>query len=113
MRLPPMTTRSWMVAVAVVALVLSGIVGLKQRQDNFAYRAQWHRIIVATLRARRAARPNDTRVPRLMVYRQSLVSKHQHAARCPWLPVESTRQNRNESRQAQAVGNRRIARWSP
>jgi hypothetical protein len=43
---------------------------------------------VATLKARRAAEPNDPVPPRLIVYYQSLASKYQHAARYPWLPVE-------------------------
>jgi hypothetical protein len=51
MRLPRMTTRQWMIAVAIVGVLLGGIDGaqrLRRRRDEFADRAQWHREIVAT-----------------------------------------------------------------
>jgi hypothetical protein len=54
-----MTTRRWMIAGAVVALLLAGIVGidrLRRRHDDFVYRAWWHSTTVAALKARRAAR---------------------------------------------------------
>jgi hypothetical protein len=41
MRLPRMTTRRWMVAVAVVGLLMGGY-RLKQRHDDFLSRAQYH-----------------------------------------------------------------------
>jgi hypothetical protein len=91
MQFPRMTTRRWMVAVAVVALLLGGIVGvyrLRRWHDGFVYRAQWHSRIVVTLRTRWRVAPNDPVPPRLIVYYRSLASKYQHAARYPWLPVE-------------------------
>ena len=86
-----MTTRRWMIVVAVVGLLLGGIVGvyrLRQRHDALVYRVWWHRTIVATLKARGRASPNDPATPRLLVYHESLAHKYQHAARYPWLPVE-------------------------
>ena len=48
MRLPRMTTRRWMVAVAVVGLAMSGIMGgvrLKRRRDSFLGRLRYHALI--------------------------------------------------------------------
>ena len=45
MRLPRMTTRRWMVAVAIVALSLGGslyAVRLKRKSDSCLARATWH-----------------------------------------------------------------------
>jgi hypothetical protein len=67
-----------MVAVAVMTVLLGGIVGvyrLGRRRGNFVGRAQWYSRTLATLRARRAAAPNDPVPPRLIVYYASLARK--------------------------------------
>ena len=53
MRFPRMTTRRWMVAVAVVALVMGEIVGgvrLTRRRDLFVRLAQFHAQMAAESR---------------------------------------------------------------
>jgi hypothetical protein len=53
MRLPGMTTRRWMVAVAVVALLAGGLVGgyrLKRRRDYFLSRIYYHNLMASLCR---------------------------------------------------------------
>jgi hypothetical protein len=82
-----MTTRRWMVVVAVVGLLMGGV-QLRRRHDDLVGRAQWHSRAVATWNARRAAAANDPIAPRLITYHESLASKYWYATRYPWLPVE-------------------------
>ncbi len=84
-----MTTRRWMVAVAVVGLLLgigaSGLRSLKYSRTASAHlnRFTWiyltlpHRGMAETMRLRRKAK-----------YHLGLYDKYKAAARRPWLPVE-------------------------
>jgi hypothetical protein len=105
MRLPRMTTRRWMIVVAVVGLLMGGTVRLKQRRDRFLARAEYHakleylyrtmgsdvinfleervdpqqRTKLACLRAR---------LPDEITYQGPMACKFRHAARYPCLPLE-------------------------
>jgi hypothetical protein len=99
MRLPRMTTRRWMVAVAVVALVL-GAVQLKRRRDDLLSGAQSHAQVEQKWRQwealeRRALQAGEVDanpslaawVARRISYHRTMARKYRHAARFPWLPV--------------------------
>jgi hypothetical protein len=108
MRLPRMTTRRWMVAVALVSIPLSGYKSrqLKQRHDYFLSRLEYHarredeavgwertdRIMVE--REKRAgSRCDDLRrhldqISQGVEYYSALARKYRRAARYPWLLVE-------------------------
>jgi hypothetical protein len=107
MRLPRMTTRRWMIAVAAIGLIIGAGVLLKQRRDYFLALVQSHQKEVASSMARANAlksRFGDTSgmtvedITRLhgdhdrMIDRAdhhaSLARKYEDAARYPWLPVE-------------------------
>lgn len=94
MRLPRTTIGRWMVAVSAVAVLSGLIVGanrLSRRHEVFAYRVRWHSGIVAILKAKRAAAPNDPDDPailRLIAHYEAMLRKYERAARYPWLPVE-------------------------
>ena len=115
MRSPRMTTRRWMVAVAVVGLIMGGIVGherLKRRrglllnlarahflremachQEANLYHALEQNLRGATgyesvYRRNYRKRRKENAIQRTR-YHRSLVSKYRRAARYPWLPVES------------------------
>ena len=109
MRLPRMTTRRWIVAVAVavIGLTIGGGVWLKQRRDYFLSLAQSHQKEVDSSTARGKAlksrfdstsgmtieeimhlhRDYDRMTDRAD-HHASLARKYEHAARYPWLPVE-------------------------
>jgi hypothetical protein len=98
-----MTTRRWMVAVAVVAL---SVAGEQMRRRAVRYRGLAERHAKIELVCRRTAarlplmKPSDygafcggmarniRRSPRLAAYQADLRRKYEHAARYPWLPVE-------------------------
>jgi hypothetical protein len=106
MRLPRMTTRRWMIAVAVVAFVA----GLIQRHNNFQQLAAWHRSRVFRIPAspglgvavsgsltskvdywRIDEKGNVWLLPQLArknAWHRQMAVKYEHAARYPWLPVE-------------------------
>jgi hypothetical protein len=108
MQLPRMTTRRWMVAVAVIGLMIGGGVLLKQRRDYFLSLAQSHQKEAASSTLRGAAykwrlggtsgmtveeimrlhRVYDRMMDRAD-HHASLARKYERAARYPWLPVES------------------------
>jgi hypothetical protein len=86
-----MTTRQLMSVVAVVAVSLGGIAGsqrLRQRRDEFADRAQWHREIVAAWNAKWRPAPSGGYPLQLVSYHAAMARKYRHAACYPWLPVE-------------------------
>jgi hypothetical protein len=95
--IPRMTTRRWMVAVAAAGLLMGGIVGgvrLKRRRFDFARRAEVHAILkTADERAVVALQVDNpqeaARLLRSAGHRAMLIRKYRHAARYPWLPVES------------------------
>ena len=107
MRLPRMTMRRWMMAVAAIGLMIGGGVVLKQRRDYFLSLAQSHQKEVASSTARGNALKSRfggtagmtveeiTRLhddyERMMDradHHASLARKYEEAARYPWLPVE-------------------------
>jgi hypothetical protein len=106
-----MTTRRWMVAVAVVAVAIGLMIGggawLQQRRDYFLSLARSHQNEVTSSTARGEAlksriggtsgMSNEEIMHLYRRYEQitdradhhaSLVRKYEHAARYPWLPVE-------------------------
>ena len=107
MPLPRMTTRRWMVAVAIVALLISGGLRLKQRRDYFLSLARSHErkmpSSTAEGKALRSLFGSTSRMSgeAIMLLRRdfdrmmdradhhaALVRKYRRAARYPWLPVE-------------------------
>ena len=93
MRLPRMTTRRWIVAVAVIGLMLGGTIEayrlayrLRRRYDDFLDRAQWHSGFVFDWNARWRKNESDATVRRIN-YHAEMARKYEHAARYPWLPV--------------------------
>jgi hypothetical protein len=111
MRLPRMTTRRWMVVVAVVAMALGGYfyaVTLKRSRDNYLEMARLYSGFEAYAREilargelpylhieREDGRhsPEDQRDFREAMLREidhyaALARKYERAARYPWLPVE-------------------------
>jgi hypothetical protein len=107
MRLPRMTTRRWMVVVAVVGLLISGWVRLKQRRDCFLSMARSHERKMPSstaegkaLRSRFGSTSGMSGEEILLLRRDfdrmmdradhhaALVRKYHRAARYPWLSVE-------------------------
>jgi hypothetical protein len=104
MRLPRMTTRRWMTAVVVVAVVLSAGV-LLRRNWELSVRALYHDTIekyqaekMESLEqlALSATTPGDAERLRVDAATEAAIGqwharlkeKYRRAARCPWLPVE-------------------------
>ena len=101
MRLLRMTTRRWMVVVAVVGWLMATACGgyrLKQRRDHFLSQARLHEQNAATLmqvyETNRILRTHWTRddylstLSRISGYHAAMARKYERAARYPWLPVE-------------------------
>lgn len=104
MRFPRMTTRRWMLFVAVIALAFAGI-RLADTAWSRASLARSHALVASALRASASNLENAipqakseglrqeyaTTMARHSVaadYFSSLEAKYQSAARRPWLPVE-------------------------
>ena len=101
MRLPRMTTRRWMVVVAVVGTSV-GAAMLAIRSRTYAALAALHtkselecRRVVEAFKGRgfdgeiwSDAIAYARRCRRLVPYHAALRHKYEHAARTPWLPVE-------------------------
>jgi hypothetical protein len=102
-----MTTRRWMIAVAVVGLFMGGEIGgvrLKRRHDYFLTRAREHEEAMTKFRSweqnltsAMESLPSSPRDPFLLrwervrshaAYHEKLKNKYEHAARYPWLPNE-------------------------
>jgi hypothetical protein len=107
MRLPRMTTRRWMIVVAVVSLLISGGLRLKQRRDYFLSLARSHAQKMPSSTAEgkalksRFGSTSGMRGEEILFLRRDfdrmmdradhhagLVQKYHRAARYPWLPVE-------------------------
>jgi hypothetical protein len=109
MRLSGMTTRRWMVAVAVVAILFDGVMelprlwSLRQQYLGFAEKyGYWEaklngalglrqEITYYSLRLPRGPEPSPGRLARMKAeasYYARLRAKYERAARYPWLPVE-------------------------
>ncbi len=107
MRLPHMTTRRWIIVVAVIGLMIGGAVQLERRRsDYFLSLAQSHQKEVASsktrgeaLKSRFGGTPGMTLEEIMRLHRDydlmmdradhhtSLARKYEQAARYPWLPV--------------------------
>jgi hypothetical protein len=104
MRPPRMTTRRWMVAVAVVALIAWGI----HRRNSFQRLAAWHRSQIFPPSPGLSVRISENSAPttrrwwigedgnvwlsaqllRENSWHTQMAEKYRRAARYPWLPVE-------------------------
>ena len=96
MRLPRMTTRRWMIAIAILAILLAPVaIELPRRRARF-------RALAAHYRAKELIAPfrylsitfNEwqslqKRWPRLRPYYALMRKKYEFAERYPWLPVDS------------------------
>jgi hypothetical protein len=108
-RFPRMTTWRWMVAVAVIGLMIGGAGGallIRQRRDYFLTLAQSHQNEAASSMARGSAlksRLGSTsgmgieigqlyrdydRIKDRADHHAAMAHKYEHAARYPWLLVE-------------------------
>jgi hypothetical protein len=103
MRLPRMTTRRWMIAVAVVALSVAGE-QMRRRAVQYRRQAEHHARIELVCRQTAARLPlmkpsdyegycgymvrNIRNSPRIAAFHADLRRKYEHAARYPWHPVE-------------------------
>ena len=99
MRLPRMTTRRWMVAVAILAVGLEATAALFRRLLALRQRAAYHekieKLVTATigeldLAARSPRAAAQVRANAAIRDRHArLKEKYWRAARYPWLPVEA------------------------
>jgi hypothetical protein len=93
MSLPRMTTRRWMIAVAVAGIVLGPLVYLGQRSRRFD-RISWVHVRAMSKGAIEAANLKRRGDPRAKLayaradYHQAMWLKYLRASRTPWLPVE-------------------------
>jgi hypothetical protein len=98
MRPPRMTTRRWMIAVALVAVPLAVATELGRRRSEDLRRAAYHAYQgryggsvfgdgVVLRFAPKAGKPDITSVAKIE-HHARLAEKYQYAARYPWLPVE-------------------------
>jgi hypothetical protein len=102
MRLPRMTTRRWMIAVAVAALIMTRV-EVRRRQNEFQQLAEYHKKERALIVAGRGRTSGEIEIwlrhdPLQRSWRHSSVwkaayhsamrEKYERAARYPWLPVE-------------------------
>jgi hypothetical protein len=105
MRLPRMTMRRWIVAVAIVAILIGVGLEVGRRSRRFARLAAYHTNVAlehfGTLMAFGGEPPPLRDVPpaglgparylhparALLRYHCALTEKYQRAARYPWLPV--------------------------
>ena len=96
-----LTTRRWMIAVAVVGLLMATALSgyrLKQRRDHFLSRAQLHKqnaaFLMQVCETNRIIRTHWSQddylsaLSRIRSYQAAMAAKYRHAARYPWLPVE-------------------------
>jgi hypothetical protein len=99
MRLPRMTTWRWMVAVAVVGLLMGAAIGgvrLKQRRDLFLalgtnhaqQEAHYGREMLIRVEPDTHLVVQEYVCPGHVDYHARLARKYERAARYPWLPVE-------------------------
>ena len=86
MRLPRMTTRRWMVAVAVVGIALAVTF---ERRDRFRKIAVHHRAEFMKLipKMNKISYQGDDPLMLLMEWHESMRLKYERAALRPWFPV--------------------------
>jgi hypothetical protein len=87
MRLPRMTTRRWMIAVAAVALACAVRVALNERSRRFTRIAQGYDDIFIG-RSGPISILRDRKLVETIKWRLKMGRKYRRAARYPWLPVE-------------------------
>ena len=94
MRYPRMTTRRWMVAVAIIALgcaVLASLIErrraylIERRRERFARIADRH---ISVFLTPAQVRDPERRSAERLDWHGKMADKYLHAARYPWLPVE-------------------------
>jgi hypothetical protein len=103
--LPRLTTRRWMIAVAVVAILIGAVLEVHRRSRRFARLAAYHSnlslehfhtqmalgVDPLPLEPVPPAGPGAARYLRrekaLVRYHSELTAKYERAARYPWLPV--------------------------
>lgn len=95
MRVLRMTTRRWMIAVAVVALACATTILIMERRERFARIARQHSGVFPPFAFADMAIATEPKRERLnlwsrcvMVWHAEMAQKYQYAARYPWLPVE-------------------------
>ncbi len=102
MRLPRMTTRRWMVVVAVLALILAARteVGrlLNLRQHHLAMAGlygkwemdydRWRSRYLERMPSGAESSPRLRRTEQILSYCAQMREKYERAARYPWLPIE-------------------------
>ncbi len=87
MPIPRMTTRRWMIVVAVVALIAGMAVAIQRRVTFYERLSNHHfRVFHETYPYSSHARDTLKRL-RLARYHLDLWDKYRRAARYPWLPV--------------------------
>ncbi len=80
MRIPRMTTRRWLAAMATVALSVATWLCAERRRDYFTSLAEWHHDQIHDP-------PMSPRQQRFSIWHRDLSVKYRRAARYPWLPV--------------------------
>jgi hypothetical protein len=87
MRLPRMTTRRWMIAVAIVGLILGAVSTHRSFRLWNTADAHWERSLSFRVVGTNQ-HPDLSRRHRRYEYHLWLAVKYAEAARYPWLPVE-------------------------
>ncbi len=86
MRLPRMTTRRWMIVVAVVAVGCAAVASLvERRRERFARIAERH-VSVFLTPITRFPDP-ERRSAKRLDWHSKMADKYLHATRYPWLPL--------------------------
>jgi 1-acyl-sn-glycerol-3-phosphate acyltransferase len=91
MRLPRMTTRRWMIAV-VIGAVLFGAMEISQRRKRFRFLSNSYHMaaemsLIEVGPPAPAGSPEAEARRRLVTYYEQLGRKYERAASRPWLPV--------------------------
>ena len=85
MRVPGMTTRRWMVAVAVVGIVLGVTI---ERRERFRQIADYHQAEFMKLASRMKPFAREDRDWHPLEWHETMKRKYERASALPWLPVE-------------------------
>jgi hypothetical protein len=80
-----MTTRRWMIAVAVVGIAIGNPI---ERRNRFRRIADYHQAEVMKLIPRMKPFGTEDWEWRPIEWHELMRLKYEHAARYPWLPVE-------------------------